>query len=345
MTFNMAFNIQLNYMGGSEAPMVRRCQTAFGDAIQCTRVAAKSFVACGADVICLQEAVKEGVVALVRELHQLTTTRYRYKQCRNAAIVYNAKFHATRVGKRIGYDDRGVREFVAIQIGDTVYASVWLGHLSSAQQFKRAFRTVGQALRDVPYNRIVVGMDSNDYRGLLARKGVTVRIGKHRMYMAAHAARLNTCCEDSNYEYPGDYIMDSDQRIQRVHHDRYHTGRLYGLSPTAGNGSDGDGMMKLHLVTNKHHQLMSDHVPVVYRTYRPYRTYRGEGSRATLRKKPSQQTSSSTTSSSSTTKRTPKRTPKGQPRRSRRPPQQTSMGAQTTTGIASSPTPTVIDLT
>ena len=265
-TFNMAFHIQSNRLGGSEKAMVARCKSAFGNAINCTRVAASSFVDCKADIICLQEAVKDGVKQLLDQLHQLSSTRYSYTMCNSAAIIYNEALNARRVGKRIAYDERGVRDFVAIQVGQIVYASVWLGHLGKIAHYKRAFTTVGHALEGVvDYTRIIVGMDSNDCRGLLARRPVPIRIGQHRMHLSPHAFDLHTCCEDSDYTYPGDYIMDSDRRILNVPRDKYNIGSLYGI-PSGALPKRRYGINEVRKVRNKHSQLMSDHLPVFYQS-------------------------------------------------------------------------------
>jgi hypothetical protein len=261
MTLNIGHNIQSNRLRGSEKAMVQRCQAAFnGDALGCTRISAMAMHNSQADIVCLQEASKNGVKAILTELNIYDPTdRYTYVRDGPVAIVYRERLGATVVPETFRRSDEdGVRGFVAVVVGDVIYASLWLGHFDSKQVYRRVFHDIGERLAAVPHTRVVIGMDSNDHNATLYR-AVTetpgdLRVGPYPLRLPSRTIH-KTCCEDTEYAYHGDYIMDTGCRTTSSEA-AYHIPTLYGLTPKNG---------ALGIVHDGKQQLMSDHLPLLYR--------------------------------------------------------------------------------
>ena len=97
---------------------------------------------------------------------------------------------------------------------------------------------------DEPINRVILTMDSNDFRGYLPRlqkKKKTFPFLGHTMKLPTWKTTNHTCCDDNGYSMPGDYIFDS------------HPEGKCGIPPLPRGWTKDD-------------QLMSDHLPVFYVT-------------------------------------------------------------------------------
>ena len=260
MSLNLGLNIQRNRRRGSERPMVIRCQDAFGNAIECTRLTSKTFMYHQADIICLQEAYFEGVHLIVNALNKLCNTEnhYTFVINRNAAIIYRIKLNAIPVANTYRpYNEDGIRDFVAIQINDIVFVSLWLGHFDSKHKYKKVFRDCTDRLSHVTPSRIVIGMDSNDHNNTLfnmlkTKPNSAVKVCNLRLDLPSYKP-LKTCCEDANYKFNGDYIIDSECST----HSKYKIATLYGKTKKN---------KDIQIVKSAKQQLFSDHLPIVYNT-------------------------------------------------------------------------------
>jgi len=260
MSLNLGLNIQLNNRSGSEQPMVERCQNAFGNSIECTRLTAKTFLYHQADIICLQEAYFDGVNIIVKDLNQMchSSQQYTFVIDRNAAIIYRKKLNAIPViNTHRPYNENGIRDFVAIMINDIIFLSLWLGHFDTKTKYKNVFQECTDRLVHASPKRIVIGMDSNDHNNTLfkmvTKQKSLAKICNLRLYLPAHKP-LKTCCEDVNYNFNGDYIMDSN-----CSHDSnytYEISTLYGKTKKNNN---------IQIVKSAKQQLFSDHLPILYK--------------------------------------------------------------------------------
>lgn len=89
------------------------------------------------------------------------------------------------------------------------------------------------------YDRVVLAGDFNDYTGSL--NGVEIEaFGKVLSIPTSSSGQpIKSCCTDSDFQYPGDYIMDSARHILGTYHYGYNIGY------------------------NRGNPLMSDHDPIV----------------------------------------------------------------------------------
>ena len=202
-TLNLATNVQLDVLDGSEWPMVQRCRESGQD---CTRNAARWLKnELNADLVALQEG------PCVSRFGEELGDEYNVFINGHVGIVVKRDLRAHILKPRYekGY---GIRGAIACYLPRfrTLFVSVWLDHKHDK---KRAFEHVGRALAkdEVAQNcaRVLVGTDSNDYQGRLVGEPIEMPVNEACTTVQNVTPELVTCCEDSNYQYYGDYIFDS----------------------------------------------------------------------------------------------------------------------------------------
>lgn len=208
VSLNLGTNVQRNLLEGSEKVMVARCNRASTD---CAQNAAKWICDKGASLAALQEGPYSD--RFVETLKDRGYTLFNkgtvgvavcVPGCAECEELYSVP--SAKAAKAVHPSLRGV---VAVYLPDIelVFVSLWLNHDEDKVQ---AIEILDKPLRKVlgsrPCSRVILGMDSNDDRGELLGKSVRL-LGK-KVFNAARKGSL-TCCEDSDYKYPGDYIFDS----------------------------------------------------------------------------------------------------------------------------------------
>lgn len=210
LTLNLGYNVMSNQPVGSEAILVKACQTAYKGGWKDT---SKQISACtynAAQLISkytlfgLQEVHATYAPQLIRTIQQLNP---------------NAKFRFIP-GSRllVGFDENVTGEGIALtpiehKLVDRGLQAVWfpkLGLLFINLHAPHGIDLISEIKKSVaqikinPKKVIMVG-DFNDYTGFLRNKsidlfGFQLRIPKYSP---------PTCCADSGYAYPGDYIFTS----------------------------------------------------------------------------------------------------------------------------------------
>ena len=249
ITFNLGFSIQRNDSRKkcSEQPMVLRCQKTYGSGplqhglAPCTRNAADGMLSFfqprQPDLIGLQESDAQSTTNLVRYLQKFASQPVEFRRIGRevCSIIYNRltmgpghPFFLTAPGLRGGCG-------VYFPKRNLIFHSLWLDHGTDLHQLLRQFKLPHGVTAGF---RVVVALDSNDDQTWFGRGsglqiyGVTVQ--------HPGSAPDRTCCEDSGYTYPGDYILDS-QPWRTLEY-----GVPSSLDPQT--------------------QLMSDHLPVILRS-------------------------------------------------------------------------------
>nr|QBK91023.1 MAG: endonuclease/exonuclease/phosphatase family protein [Pithovirus LCPAC201] len=244
ITFNLGGRVQTNQIKGSEAPLVRLCQEKYSTfkgwsyprnssgftLSQCTLNASMWMNKQGADLIGLQE-VSSQYLPLMMEYFP-----------RSHQVVGYATVHFIYNRDKLGQARMLNPTDLAIVQSGRYMLAVWFPkvkllavNLHAAHQInlkkeiEKTFRLVKTKFTSP--NRIIVTGDFNDaYHSPLQD---LVLMGK---VLRQHSSPTKSCCTDSNYQYYGDYIFDSD----------YSSPGFYGISIDA------------------RQKLMSDHYPISF---------------------------------------------------------------------------------
>ena len=234
MSINLGNNIFKNMLYGSERQKVEHCREEYlNDSSQCTQNVAKFMASQGPDILGLQECSRN-VSTFVDWMgggemytgHQEKVGSH-LSAC---AVVYN---HHTMgqhesidlkhemAGEWAAYKEiHGVRSAAAVCFPNhgMIFASVWMAHLSSHKKLRSALEQFAQtvyksASAQHTISRMVVAMDSNDDSNALSGFSVLIEGTDMRL---KHNGSPHSCCDDSNYAYPGDYIMDTESNTRTV---------------------------------------------------------------------------------------------------------------------------------
>ena len=226
---NLANNVFRNTVAGTERRVVQRCQDKYGNSQRCTRNVATYMASQGVHLLGLQECQDVGVFGKwMREASPAafcTVAETVGGTQATSALVYDlahtgphdpiAMPHsAGPFGPQYSGPVRSVAAayFPRKQL---VFASVWLNHLDHGLPLARALKALLTRMLAAnagkPVQRMIVTMDSNDYTGSL--KGFTYAVSGGAAAAAPLTLRLigqpRTCCDDSAYKFPGDYILDT----------------------------------------------------------------------------------------------------------------------------------------
>ena len=244
-TFNVALNVQRNIVAGTEAGVVKRCQAADSN---CAKNSAEFLGSQDVDLAGLQETTPETIENFVKWMGD--DYIYQKSEERGSCTVVWKKELGPAVP--LDLDEGKVRHLrccsaVYFPRYRLVFASVWLDH-SWYKNYEplSVFKDLNKALTkpDEPIDRVILTMDSNDFRGYLPRlqkKKKTFPFLGHTMKLPTWKTTNHTCCDDNGYSMPGDYIFDS------------HPEGKCGIPPLPHGWTKDD-------------QLMSDHLPVFYVT-------------------------------------------------------------------------------
>lgn len=251
-TFNLAFHVMANQVNGSEAQQVELCQASYAEGgCACTKNAAK-FIA-QYDLFGLQEVnlnyyddLKANISA-ANPKASFVFTLATYFGNWGVVIGFNEKVTGSGVAPLSGLlpsnpkapDHRGIQS-VYFKRFDLLMINL---HAPHQIDLKKEIEFFGQKLNkfvqgDLKNLKIVVTGDFNDDGARLAKQEITILGHSVRIPSTQKGAILvKSCCTDSGYRYPGDYIM-INQNVKFDH---------YGFPPGYVRGKP----------------LMSDHDPVV----------------------------------------------------------------------------------
>jgi hypothetical protein len=224
-TFNLGHNIVMNMVAGSEAGMVQKCQVEYGTSAMCTINAItllKDY-----NLIGLQE-----VPETKRDfIMSLFPSHYQYIPGHNIMTVYDSNI--TGPGHSITPPNDLLLER-GFQIIYFPHISLLFVNLHAPHNIDIKYEVEKKCHQyKQRADRVIMVGDFNDFMGTITHLDVLGhRLTRHE--------KVKTCCADSHYTYPGDYILISD---------KYWT--YYGYPR---------GYIR-------HHPLMSDHDPVVLLTY------------------------------------------------------------------------------
>lgn len=232
MSMNLANNIFLNVASGTERAVVKRCQTRYhGNSIQCTKNVATYLASQNVTLLGLQECQD---VDMFAEWMNADKKKKYYRTVQQEMVaekkaVCGIVYDEDRVGIHAPISmphtldphgaqySRQVRSVSAAYFPQKqlVFASVWLNHEKDNGGMTLA-RVVGDLANEIvtkvdqPVTRVIITMDANDYTGSLKDFTHTLHgVGGSALTLKL-TGQPKACCEDSAYEFPGDYIMDTD---------------------------------------------------------------------------------------------------------------------------------------
>jgi endonuclease/exonuclease/phosphatase family metal-dependent hydrolase len=228
VTFNLAFNVMANKVQGTEAPLVKLCQTSYTEGgFACTKNAAK-FLA-QYDIFGLQEVNLDYFDDLKANIRAANP---------NAKFVFAYATYFGNWGVVIGFNQKVTGSAVELLKGllpDNLQApdhraiqSLYFKrfdllminlHAPHDINLKKEIEIFGQKLKksvvgDLTNLKVVVTGDFNDYTGKLLKQEVTILGHSVRI---PESKLVKSCCTDSSYRYPGDYVM-VNQNIKVDHY-------------------------------------------------------------------------------------------------------------------------------
>ena len=250
-SFNLGFNVMSNQVKGSESPRVTACQKAYGGGWHTPLISSCTFNAAkflsDYDLFGLQEVnpqYRQGLIDTIQSARPDAQFNF-ISGYRGVMVGFNVK--KTGPGVQItppdytvpstpSQDNRGMQAvwFPQLQL---LFINLHAPHnIPLRHNIEINLAQIATMLNQTPERVIMVG-DFNDWQGTLLKESVT---GLGRTLRVPQSKLVKSCCADSGYSYPGDYIFV----------DTYH-GEYYGLPPGY----------------NRDAPMMSDHDPVVLLTY------------------------------------------------------------------------------
>lgn len=232
VTLNLGFNVMANKVKGSEGPLVQRCQLQYPETggwsesnkiSQCSANAVDLLA--DYDLICLQEANPKHWRTFENKLFssgQLKGRQYAsfYDPRLLLAVVYDQPLLGSGVlltapGCLWGDCEKKLPDSRGLQV---LYFSRWnlaVGNLHAPHgiQLKPSLEMAFKELTipiGVRIERMLLAGDFNDYKGQLLKDDVTVNVWNQRLRVLLKASPTS-CCYDTGYQHPGDYILDSLQ--------------------------------------------------------------------------------------------------------------------------------------
>lgn len=240
ITLNLGYNVIANIVAGSESSLVEMCQTAYGGGWKDSSRTISTCTYNSAELLShytlfgLQE-VHPKYRTKLQETIQGFNPSANYKFISGAGILTGFDQNVTGEGVLLTpstylLKDRGMQIISFPKLG-LIFINLHAPHNINLK--KEIEKNCSQIkLSSAPKRVIMVG-DFNDFKGSLLTKSIDV-FGFH--LRIPNATHLLTCCADSEYVYPGDYILTSNYK-----------GEHYGYPPKYVRGRP----------------LISDHDPVV----------------------------------------------------------------------------------
>lgn len=260
ISLNLGSNVMANVVVGSEASFVKLCQQSYPangsrdpttNLSRCTLNAVH--MVSDYDLVLLQEVnfkewsnFEKTLVALGKLKGKSFQSVYHMAQI---AIVYDSKILGSGISieppKFVFSDYRGIfKDYRGMQAVYFHHKKLMIINLHAPHKIDlspsitAAIRQIQNVNSNPVYpTRIIIGGDFNDFLGKLLDPK-TPPIMAFGFTVHSPKDKVITCCHDVNYKYPGDYILDSEQKKSTY----------YGHPP----GYD----RKIHHV--------SDHDPIVY---------------------------------------------------------------------------------
>lgn len=220
VTLNMGFNVMANQVSGSEAIQVQLCQQSYKDGgFECTRNAIRFLSTY--HIFGLQEVNSHYNAAFQAALRaQNTSAKYTFMETRymtNAYLVIGFDEEVTGPGIKItegllpiskspnnDYRPIQVVHFPSLNL---LVVNVHVPHRINLKTEIEGFfsRSLSKVQSLDPMNmKILVMGDFNDDRGALLQTGLDILSKK---IVVSGSAMILSCCADTTYRYPGDYIM------------------------------------------------------------------------------------------------------------------------------------------
>lgn len=250
LTFNLAKYVQLNEIKGSESIMVEKCQLAYprnnglsedGQLSQCTLNAGNliGFLQC--DLMGFQECVEPSFSRMLQRIKLESkpySKNYQVIGHDSVQIVYDQD----KLGTGIMLSKPGLhileptRSMIVVWFPHTKILAINLHaphDFDSEKEITNTFHSVDIPSSIVPRRIIMTGDFNDSYRSPLEE--ITFLGMKLKQHNTLNNKPPNTCCTDSNYQWAGDYIFDSD----------YHKNGYYGIPPRSKNEAGSSSQMKV----------------------------------------------------------------------------------------------------
>ena len=234
-TLNLGYNVMANKLAGSEAPLVKLCQSTYGggwkDPSQqisaCTYNAAE--LLSNYNLFGLQEVHPSYRQKLEETIRRLNPSAD-YGFISGPGILTGFDKNVTGEGVQVTPDghllgDRGM-QVVWFPRLSLLFINLHAPHdLDLKREIEANLSTVGVNLGKINADRVIMVGDFNDWQGNLLNQSID--LFGHQLRTPTSTPIL-TCCADSGYTYPGDYILVSDYRGE---HYGYPEGYIRGQPP------------------------------------------------------------------------------------------------------------------
>ena len=242
ITFNLAYHTQKNKLyGGSEDILTTMCQTSYPKTTgwsdtqglsQCTLNASLLLAEQRPLIVGIQEGVNSVTPLIVDVMNkQVGENKYAYTNLNTCYFIYDISIgkpsylNLTTVADA---NNKNEREMLVVYFPNIKLLAINLHAPHGANLKSEIELKINQLNLNLNPNRIIVTGDFNDGKGSLKELQILGQTLKQ------HGRPFKTCCTDSDYQYVGDYIFDSD----------YNKSGIYQIV--------------------KSDKLMSDHYPIIY---------------------------------------------------------------------------------
>lgn len=221
ITFNLGTNIQLGKAEGTEKLFVELCQREYNFGTKRSRISPCSQNALdwlkeqNADLIGLQELTAEFLDELKVQFAHLPDggVKYQYAGYENSiCLIYNGQMlgEASYLSDDNLFFVNNYRPMLIVYFPKVKLVAVNLHaehDIALKTEIEDKYNTILSYYPDLEIDRVVVLGDFNDTEHKLKSLYLS------KLSCKQHSNIVPTCCADSNYQYYGDYIFDSDYNL------------------------------------------------------------------------------------------------------------------------------------
>ena len=264
-SFNVAGNVQSLTPNSNTSEDITVLRMLKANAPKHGKYAALFMKKLGVDLLGVQEMVygnlhtfngflNGGVQGKYHAHCQQWTTRWNGSACLWNSNTFS-RYETLNIDENEAHEQ--VRSASAVYFPDEklLFISAWLGHEEGKKI--EALESLGHglngAVKGKNVGRIILTMDSNDERGEeLGKRDITLTILEKTLGL--HGDLCNSCCEDYNFQWVGDFIFDSCKSSEVL---------TYGI-PDLPSRSELDPKYSAEKIQwTRSTQLMSDHLPIL----------------------------------------------------------------------------------
>lgn len=215
---NLGYNVMANKISGSESSFVKKCQNKYprykGWSNSTKQISIATFNAAKLlseyDLFAVQEVNEKYVDVFFNSItYNQMDKNWKFLLDGYLAVGYDEDFMGIGIPltKNMRLDSRSI-QLIWFEKHKLLFINL---HAPHDIDLKKIIQQTCDKIRlNIKPTRIIMCGDFNDYRGTLIDKDIKI-FGK--ILKIPNKSKVKSCCDDSGYKYPGDYFLDSDDKI------------------------------------------------------------------------------------------------------------------------------------